>query len=452
MRFINRSSVIIFICVVTSSFSFCQTDYHLKKMSPDAARKDLLIMRDTLEKIHAGLYRYKSKTNMDRLFDSCYRSVTDTMTIINFYTLTRYIIASIEDGHSNSRLSDDDMNEYVNNAPVFPAMVLFIHDRAFILCSKQNDSMAESELLSINDHPAKEIIERSFKYIQSDAGIESHKNWELPEYFQLLYYALYGAAENFTINYKTRSGHIQTTTIHADLIKNIICAHPFTRPNRYLTLEYKPGNIALLTLKTFFNGFLDQTKENFSSFLDSAFTDIKNKRVEKLIIDVRSNQGGNDNNGETLYSYLTDKPFSYYASQETTTEKFSEKDHTNLKLQEPEKNNFAGKVFILANGRSFSGVAEFSSIVKTNNRGLFIGEECGGGYYGNTSGDEANVTLPNSKIIVRIPMIKYTMAIKKLPNGQQGIKPDLIFYHSITDIAEHRDSQLEYALKIVSSK
>jgi C-terminal processing protease CtpA/Prc len=206
----------------------------------------------------------------------------------------------------------------------------------------------------------------------------------------------------------------------------------------------------VLTLKTFFNGFLDQTKENFSSFLDSAFTDIKNKKVGKLIIDVRSNQGGNDNNGEILYSYLTQSSFRYYASQETVSERFFEKDHTNLQLQKPQKNNFAGKVFILANGRSFSGVAEFCSIVKTNNRGLFIGEECGGGYYGNTSGDEANVTLPNSQIVLRIPLIKYTMSVKKLPANAQSIQPDLIFYHSITDIAEHTDSQMQYALNIVS--
>ena len=63
----------------------------------------------------------------------------------------------------------------------------------------------------------KEIIQRLFQYIQSDAGIESHKNWELPEYFQLLYYTLYGPAENFTISYKTKTGHIQTTTLHANL-------------------------------------------------------------------------------------------------------------------------------------------------------------------------------------------------------------------------------------------
>ena len=78
-------------------------------MSPDAARKDLLITRDTLEKIHAGLYRYNSRSAMNKLFDSCYRSVNDSISIINFYTLTRYIIASIEDGHTNARLSDENM-------------------------------------------------------------------------------------------------------------------------------------------------------------------------------------------------------------------------------------------------------------------------------------------------------------------------------------------------------
>lgn len=373
------------------------------------------------------------------------------MSVMEFYVLTRFVIASIEDGHTNCRLSQDLMNEYVTEAKVFPAMVLFIHSRAFILCSKQNDSLAETELLSIDGRPMNVIIQRLFQYIQSDAGIESHKNWELPEYFQLLYYELYGPAENFTIGYKTKEGKVKLSALHADVIKNIICAHPFDRPDRWLTLEYKTGNIAVLTLKTFFDGFLEQTKENFKSFLDSAFTDIKNKKVKDLIIDVRSNQGGNDGNGELLYAYLTQKAFKYYASQETVTEKFSEKDHSNLKWQSPEKNNFSGKLFILANGRSFSGVAEFSSIVKTNNRGLFIGEECGGGYYGNTSGDEANVVLPNSQIIVRIPMIKYTMSVKSLPTDKKGIKPDYIYYQSINDIAEHKDSQMGYALKIASS-
>lgn len=75
----------------------------------------------------------------------------------------------------------------------------------------------------------------------------------------------------------------------------------------------------------------------------------------------------------------------YCASQETVNEKFSVTDHPNLALLQPDSNNYKGKVYVLTKERSFSASAEFSSIVKTNNRGKFIGEECGGGYNPNAS-------------------------------------------------------------------
>ncbi len=411
-----------------------------------------MLMRDTLQKVHAGLYTYKTKVTLDKMFDSCYASIADSMTVYDFYVLTRFVLASVEDGHTNCRLPKEVQNDYLNNIKVFPAMVLFINNRAFIFCCKQNTSLAESEILSINNHPMNEIILHLFNYICSDAGIQSRKNWEMPEDFQLLYNILYGTSSSYDTRYKTKTGEIKTATLEADLIKNIFCTNPFARPVKYLQLSYTPDNIAVFTLKSFFDGFLEQTGENFGHFLDSSFTDISKKQIKKLLIDVRSNQGGNDGNGEMLYAYLTQKPFMYYASQETVTEKFPDRDHPNLGIQQPKENNFDGKVYILMNGRSFSGVAEFTSIVKTNNRGKFIGEECGGGYYGNTSGDEAMVGLPNTGITVRVPMIKYTMAVKKLSNDIKGILPDYPFYITITDFVEKKDEQMEYALKIVREK
>ncbi len=138
----------------------------------------------------------------------------------------------------------------------------------------------------------------------------------------------------------------------------------------------------------------------------------------------------------------------YYASQETVNEVFSVKDHPNLAMQQPQTNNFKGKIFVLANGRSFSASAEFSAIVKTNKRGKFIGEECGGGYYGNTSGDEAFVTLPNSKITVRVPMVKYSSAVKERNNKGWGIEPDYPVYLTIGDLIQKRDGQLEEAIRM----
>ena len=61
---------------------------------------------------------------------------------------------------------------------------------------------------------------------------------------------------------------------------------------------------------------------------------------------------------------------------------------------------------------SFFGVAEFAATARSNNRTKFIGEECGGGYYGNSSGDEAMVTLPNTHI-------KYMHSFNKIYDGSK---------------------------------
>ena len=102
------------------------------------------------------------------------------------------------------------------------------------------------------------------------------------------------------------------------------------------------------------------------------------------------------------------------------------------------------------NGRSFSGVAEFAAIARSYNRAVFIGEECGGGYYGNSSGDEAMVTLPHTQITARIPLIKYTMAVKTMESKDGGIAADYPIDLTIGDLMAHKDGQLEYALRIIA--
>ena len=447
----HRLIGLLLICLVQLT-AVAQTESpSLKKIAPEALRSDFMVLRDTMQKIHPALYRYNSEKTIDHIFDSCYAGIADSMTATSFYALTLFTVAAIGDGHANCKLSRNVLNDFMRTTKVFPAMLMFIHNRAFIFCCKQNDSLTGTELLSINGQPMSKILQRLFTYITTDGRIQSRKNWEMPENFQMLYHVLYGAQNSYAITCKTKTGETKKAIVQADTIKNFVCKSPFTRPVKYLQLSYTADNTAVLTLQTFFDGFLEQTGENFKKFLDSSFNDIKNKRIEKLLIDVRSNQGGNDNNGALLYSYLTDKPFRYYASLETATEKFTENGHSLLGLQQPNQNSFSGKVYILMNGRSFSGVAEFASIVKTNGRGIFIGEECGGGYYGNSSGDEAMVTLPNSQVTARIPLIKYTMAVKKDNYADRGVIPDYSIYTSIEDIIEHRDSQLAYALKLIAS-
>jgi hypothetical protein len=358
-----------------ASTAFTQSGSPFVKMPPTLLRKDLTMLKDTLEKIHPGLHRYKDKPTLNHVFDSCLGTIKDSMAVTDFYALTSYYIAAIEDGHTNCRLPAPLLNDYMHQVKLFPAMVQFIHNRAFIICCNQDASLAESELLSINHHPLNEIIQRLFTCIPSDGGIPSHKNWELSGVFPVLYNIVYGAQNDFNIGYKTTDGAVKSIVLQGDYSTTVKCANLFTRPKKYLQLSYAPGNIAILTIKTFFDGFLSQTGEHFSQFLDSAFRDINSKGAQRLLIDLRGNQGGNDENGALLYRFLTAKQFKYYASLASTTRIFPENAHPNLPTQYPKENNFGGKVYLLTDGRSFSATAEFAAVAKTNHRCNLLGKQ-----------------------------------------------------------------------------
>jgi hypothetical protein len=414
--------------------------------APQSFRSDFRLLRDTLEKLHPSLYRYHSKEYMDRLFDSCERSISDTMTVSSFFTLASYAVTAIGDGHANVRLPKPLLNDYLTKTDLFPAIVMFIHDRAFIYCCKQSPGLDGTELLSIDGRPMNVTINECFLYVPTDGFIRSRKNWEIPEFFPILYQILYGAKVKFTVTCKTPAGAEIQEVLTADRPKNFVCQPPFSRPTRYLELHYTNDTIAILTIRTFYDEFLNTTGESFSRFLDSAFTDIRARGIKKLLIDGRRNQGGNDQNGALLYSYLSDSPFRYYAELRTVKGPLTVDQHPCLALQQPNPLHYDGKVWFLMDGRSFSATAEFAAIARSHKRGLFIGEETGGGYEGNTSGDESMVTLPISQLTCRIPLVRYDLAVQPPSLRGRGIIPDIPVYPDIADLIAHKDSQIDAAI------
>ncbi len=125
------------------------------------------------------------------------------------------------------------------------------------------------------------------------------------------------------------------------------------------------------------------------------------------------------------------------------------KDHDLLAIQQPQEDNFKGSVFMLINGKSFSATTDVCGIARQFANVKFIGEETGGGYYGNTSGARTTLYLPNTQIKVNIPLWKYKAAVKPLKYKDRGIIPDYPVTPTITDYIQHKDVQMDYALKLV---
>ncbi|MES2111332.1 MAG: S41 family peptidase [Bacteroidota bacterium] len=433
--------------------AFAQSANDLSKpVAPELLQQDFTALRDTLQKIHAGLYRYKSKAEMDKLFDRYFKELDHPMSEIAYFAIISQLISGIEDGHTECFLPKDFINEFITQVKLFPVQPRFIGEKAYVPCDTR-EFPAGTEILAIDHRSISTIRKRLFEHLSSDGRIETEKQVKINDGhdpFAYLYDVVYGTQKNFEVKYKTSEGTTKVKTIAADYFRNMECP-PAGRviPNRYLELAYQPGNIAVLTIRTFANEYLVQTEENLADFLAASFKELQDRKTGSLIIDLRENGGGDDSNGALLYSYLTDQPFAYYASLSSTTAAI--KDHPDLVAsQQPQKINYKGKVVFLTSGKSFSGAAEFSSIARTNNRGVFVGEETAGGYYGNTSGNKITFFLPNTRIKVNIPLFKYVMAVKKAKYKDRGVIPDYLIVPSINDILQRQDVQMEFALKLAA--
>jgi C-terminal processing protease CtpA/Prc len=212
--------------------------------------------------------------------------------------------------------------------------------------------------------------------------------------------------------------------------------------------------------------------------MENTFKTLSEKKTRVLILDLRGNGGGSDMYGAMLVSYLTDKPFRYFdhINMKTISPSFKEhsdwrtdgearlregvtpdqaggylvtgKLHPGVLEQPPGKYPFLGKVFVLIDGGTFSTAADFCAVTHHLKRATFIGEETGGGYYGNNSGEQVIVTLPNSKARVRVPMWEYWNAVPGYDGKRRGTRPDHLVETKTSNLLRGVDEQLDTTLKL----
>ena len=232
------------------------------------------------------------------------------------------------------------------------------------------------------------------------------------------------------------------------------------------------------------NSFNEENSEKFHQLIDSLFTRIRTSNLKNLIIDLRRNEGGAEGYEDYVFSYLTSQPYRKYKYVEASGFSYSFLQNTNyasperqLELEKelreehylesdgriyrkkgiltpetPKVNSFKGNIYVITSGLTYSGGAEFVSLIKGHRKATFIGREVGGGYYGNTSGFSIKLTLPNSKISVRIPLLKFVVDVKgNIPFGH-GVIPDYPLDPTIDEYLKGYDTELEFAKKMTKKK
>ncbi|MBK7816331.1 MAG: hypothetical protein IPJ60_01535 [Sphingobacteriaceae bacterium] len=300
-------------------------------------------------------------------------------------------------------------------------------------------------------------------------------------WFTRYFYILYGYSTSYEVKYIS----IHESTFNTAKLQGLIFDKLLDiRKERYPTLVNEPPaefkfspneKYAYLRIGSFDKGQFKKAGVNYSKFLSSAFKTLEKNNVNNLILDLRNNGGGTDEYGKELFSYFIDKDFDYYESIRMKKEKFEffkyttrpdakapkgmlkpndigsfdNVKHPNYGLQTHSKPTFKGNIYVLINGGCFSTTCEFLSVLHYNTKAIFIGEESGGGYYGNCSGPTPDLILPNSKVRLELPLMNYSMAVKNYVPKDKGIIPNHNVMPTITDIITNNDIELNFAKSLI---
>ncbi len=496
MSFKTAVSIIIsifFLSCLSPAFSASQesvpdTSASERRLSVEELKEDFRLLRTSLEEAHAGLYYYSTKKVMDTRFDQTLKELDHPMPEPEFYKHLALLIAAVNDGHTRLRFSAE-YDNYLSRRPILlPFNLCFLREKTYIFrnYSSDPDFPLGSEVVSINGTPMADIIARLLPLIPSDGRIQTSKlrYLEGTENFGRIYTLIFGETGEFEIGYQPAdSGSL--SKIKVDGITAEVLNERFrerypeaARTKPPIELAYR-GDTAILTIRTFSESGYRSAGMAYPTFLKETFREFSEKAVENLIIDLRENGGGTDMFGKLLVSYLLDKTYMYYNFLEVARNAFSFLEHTNepnldtnlknrlrpndkgtydlrfhpnLGEQKPLSPTFTGRVFIMISGRSFSGTGECTSILHHHKRAVFVGEECGAGYYGNTSGVMPLLTLPNSGLRIRIPMVRYHMAVSGYEPRDRGIIPEFPFVPDIADLVAGRDPELEFTLDLISKR
>jgi hypothetical protein len=328
---------------------------------------------------------------------------------------------------------------YWSSAPdgLFPLKLLPSGNQLFVTGSYSDSQLLPvgSIILSLNGEPFDQVVARLESLTSTDGMIHAFRRAKVAQHFALKYAMAYGLAETFTISYLAPDRDQPEEAVLYPVSKEQLDRGKVDHKELSLK-ELEGGRVALLTINSFaYYGEVPQ----FRSFMDSVFQVIDRKGIDRLIMDLRGNGGGDPFCSSYLWGYLQHEAVPYFEDH------YGRYDTLANAIPQP-ANHYKGKLYTLIDGLGFSTTGHFTGLLKYHRVGVFVGSETGATY--TCTGNATYPALDETGIMVGTARVmRYTAAVKGM-DPRRGIVPDYPVEPTQQDLISGRDTVLEYALSL----
>jgi len=408
-----------------------------KRCSVEELRSDLIVLMEKLKEFHPQLYSYTCENSLNAALNNTFNELYSEQNLETYFSLIAPLIDMVKCSHTGIRLPAEYQqlaHEYGNYIPV---KLVFRNNKAYYIFnynSSEDEILEGSEVLSINNVPITEITRQLLSFIPAEGNCLTTKYCELNQNFPSYYYLL-DNSETYDIEFLSAASK-KIVTFQACNYNEADEVQDETGLPVEFFLDSK-NEVGIMKVSS----FAIRDIGGYIQLMDSLFQSLEESCTPNLVVDLRDNKGGHPIFAAQLFSYLTDKEFTYF-QRNPDAEDFEPL----YNMMQPSHNGYNGNLYVLINGACLSTTGHLISLLKYHTNALFVGEEPGSSFYCNDF--SIQISLPNTGIEVNIPRTTFKTAVSGFVKGE-SFPVDYYIENTITDLINGNDRYVEFIYDLV---
>ena len=453
---------------------------------------DFGVLREALETLHPGLYRYNTHEQMEAHFAQLQKTLSRDLTLQETYLALSVFVARIKCGHTYLNFLNQRKavaRALFQNRDRVPFYFRWLDERMIVTrdFSAHPHLRVGTEVLAINGVPVATILHQLMTIARADGSNDSKRVSSLEvaglgEYETFdVYFPLFFPQKSPTLELRIREApgaEPRTIKVQALSYEERLAPAKAAIDGRHggdsAVWDFKPlgPGTALLRMPAW---ALFNSQWDWKGFLNGVFAQLEQQRITHLIVDLRGNEGGLDA-GDELLARLIQKdlridqfkrkvryrkvPDSLAPYLDTWDPSFKDWGDTAIEpsggfftltkydddarggVIHPAGKPFRGRMTVLVDAANSSATFQFAQVLQQNKLGTLVGQPTGGNQRGINGGAFFFLRLPRSGLEVDLPLIGL------YPPGEPpdaGLRPDVLVTPRIEDIARGVDTELEAA-------